>query len=78
MGLPDSLLFRTLWDIAELEKRLRRDEAAVAALADLAASPNPFRVRAAGGTREKIRAAGGKFRDGLGNDPQGDYPRGFS
>ena len=46
MGLPDTLLFRTLWDIAELEKRLRRDDAAVAALADLAASPNPFRVRA--------------------------------
>ena len=30
MGLPDDLLFRTLWDIAALEKRLGREDAALA------------------------------------------------
>jgi hypothetical protein len=46
LGLPDSLLFRALWDIACAEKRLGRHDAAVAAAADLAGSRNPFRVRA--------------------------------
>src|ERR1039458_10145315 len=46
LGLPDPLLFRTLWDIAGLEKRLGRDQAALAAVAELAASRNPYRVRA--------------------------------
>jgi len=46
MGLPDDLLFRTLWDIAALEKRLGREEAALAAFAELAESRNPYRVRA--------------------------------
>ena len=46
LGLPDSLLFRTLWDIAALEKRLGREEAAMAAVTELAASRNPYRVRA--------------------------------
>jgi uncharacterized protein YprB with RNaseH-like and TPR domain len=46
MGLPDALLFKTLWDIAALEKRLGRPDAALAGIADLAASPNPYRVRA--------------------------------
>jgi tetratricopeptide (TPR) repeat protein len=46
MGLPDDLLFRTLWDIAATEKRLGRDEAALAAFAELAESRNPYRVRA--------------------------------
>src|SRR5208283_3640874 len=30
MGLPDDLLFRTLWDIAATQKRLGRDDAALA------------------------------------------------
>ena len=46
MGLPDDLLFRTMWDIAAMEKRLGRVDAAVALVAELAASRNPYRVRA--------------------------------
>jgi hypothetical protein len=46
MGLPDDLLFRTLWDIAAMEKRLGREDAALAVLTDLAAGRNPFRARA--------------------------------
>ena len=46
LGLPDDLLFRTLWDIAALEKRLGRADAALAVLTDLAASRNPFRLHA--------------------------------
>jgi hypothetical protein len=45
-GLSDDLYFRTLWDIAGLEKKSRRDEAAVQALTDLAGSPNPWRAPA--------------------------------
>jgi tetratricopeptide (TPR) repeat protein len=46
LGLPDDLLFRTLWDIAACEKRLGRDAGAIAVLSDLAGSRNPYRVRA--------------------------------
>jgi uncharacterized protein YprB with RNaseH-like and TPR domain len=46
LGLPDELLFRTLWDTASVEKRMGRLPAAVAAFTDLAASRNPYRVRA--------------------------------
>ena len=46
LGLPDHLLFRALWDIAVLEKRAGREDAALAGLADLAVSPNPYRLRA--------------------------------
>ena len=46
LGLPDHLLFRTLWDIASLEKRLGHDDAAMAVIAELAESRNPYRVRA--------------------------------
>ena len=45
-GLRDELLFRTMWDVALLEKKQGRDDAALAVLADLAASPNPFRCAA--------------------------------
>ncbi|HLH20472.1 MAG TPA: ribonuclease H-like domain-containing protein [Bryobacteraceae bacterium] len=45
LGLPDALLFRTLWDIAAMEKRAGRAEAALAVLTDLAASRNPYRAR---------------------------------
>ena len=45
-GLPDDLHFRTLWDIACLEKKSGRDEAAALVLADLAGSPNAWRVPA--------------------------------
>jgi uncharacterized protein YprB with RNaseH-like and TPR domain len=46
MGLPDGLLFRTLWDIAALEKRLGREDAGLAIITELAGSRNPMRVRA--------------------------------
>ncbi|HUI56599.1 MAG TPA: ribonuclease H-like domain-containing protein [Bryobacteraceae bacterium] len=46
MGLPDDLLFRTLWDMAAMEKRLGRADAALAVFSELAGSRNPYRVRA--------------------------------
>jgi len=45
-GLPDSLLFRTLLDLALLERKLGADNAAMEIWTDLAASRNPFRARA--------------------------------
>ena len=42
-GLPDDLMFRTLWDIACLEKKCGRDVAALPVFTELAASPNQFR-----------------------------------
>jgi uncharacterized protein YprB with RNaseH-like and TPR domain len=46
MGLPDDLLFRTMWDIAATEKRLGRADAALEMVTELAGSRNPYRVRA--------------------------------
>ena len=46
MGLPDDLMFRTLWDIALMEKRLGREDAALAIWSELAAGRSPFRARA--------------------------------
>jgi len=46
LGLPDDLMFRTLWDIGAMEKRLGRSDAALAVFTDLAASRNAYRVRA--------------------------------
>lgn len=46
LGLRDELLFRTMWDVALLEKKLARPQRAVEILADLAACRNPLRVRA--------------------------------
>jgi uncharacterized protein YprB with RNaseH-like and TPR domain len=48
MGLPDDLLFRTMWDIAAMEKRLGRADAALRTVTELAGSRNPYRVRALG------------------------------
>jgi uncharacterized protein YprB with RNaseH-like and TPR domain len=45
-GLPDGILFRTLWDIAALERKLGCGEAALGVWNDLAACRNPFRARA--------------------------------
>ena len=45
-GLPDDILFRTLWDIAALERKLGCEEAALGVWNDLVASRNPFRARA--------------------------------
>jgi hypothetical protein len=44
--LSDELLFRTLWDIAALEKKLGREHAALPVLTNLAASRNPWRAAA--------------------------------
>jgi uncharacterized protein YprB with RNaseH-like and TPR domain len=46
LGLPDDLLFRTLWDIGIMEKRLGRSDAALAVFTDLAGSRNAYRLRA--------------------------------
>lgn len=45
-GLSDDLLFRTLWDIALLEKKLGNETAALAAFVELSACRNAFRVAA--------------------------------
>jgi uncharacterized protein YprB with RNaseH-like and TPR domain len=45
-GLPDHLLFRTLWEIALLERKLGADAAALEIWHDLAESCNPFQVLA--------------------------------
>jgi len=45
-GLPDELLFRVLWDLAAIERRLGNEGGAIQIWADLAGSGNPFRVRA--------------------------------
>lgn len=46
LGLPDDLLFRTLWDLALLEKRLERLEPSLELFTDLASGRNPYRVAA--------------------------------
>lgn len=46
LGLPDALLFRTLWDIASMERRAGRYDAALAVVTELAGSRNPYRARA--------------------------------
>jgi len=46
MGLPDNLLFRTLWDRALLEKRLGRLAEALAVFEELATGRNPYRAAA--------------------------------
>lgn len=45
-GLRDDLLFRTLWDVALLEKKIGRVLAALPVLVDLAASRNPWQSAA--------------------------------
>jgi hypothetical protein len=46
LGLPDALLFRTLWDVARMEKRLGRWQTAHEIFEELSASLNPYRARA--------------------------------
>jgi uncharacterized protein len=43
-GLPDGLLFRTMWDIAAVERKLGRDEAALGVLTELAGCRNEYRL----------------------------------
>lgn len=42
-GLPDELLFRTMWDVALLEKKLGREDAALSQFTELANCRNVFR-----------------------------------
>ena len=46
MGLPDDLNFRTMWDVAQIERRAGRQDASLALFTELAAARNPYRVRA--------------------------------
>lgn len=46
LGLPDDLLFKTMWEIGRLEKKLDRYDAAVAIYTDLSASRNKYRAAA--------------------------------
>ncbi len=46
LGLPDDLLFRTLWDIGTLEKRMGQSDAALALFTELATCRNAYRARA--------------------------------
>jgi hypothetical protein len=46
LGLRDDLLFRTLWEIAALEKKMKRESAALEILRDLSSSRNPYRIAA--------------------------------
>jgi uncharacterized protein YprB with RNaseH-like and TPR domain len=43
-GLPDHLLFRSLWDIAALEKKCGRTHAALQVLTELAGCKNDYRI----------------------------------
>jgi uncharacterized protein YprB with RNaseH-like and TPR domain len=45
-GLRDDLLFRTLWDIARIEKKLGAEERAIEACTELAQCRNAFRLSA--------------------------------
>jgi uncharacterized protein YprB with RNaseH-like and TPR domain len=46
LGLPDAVLFRAMWDIAALERRAGRHDAALAIAAELSGTRNPYRARA--------------------------------
>ncbi len=45
-ALSDEILFRAMWDLAQLERKLNAEAHAVAVWEDLASARNPFRVRA--------------------------------
>lgn len=44
--LPDDLLFRTMWDTAQLERKMGNESAALAVYTDLAQTRNSYRVQA--------------------------------
>ena len=68
LGLPDTLLFRTMWDIAAMERRAGRHDAALAIITELAESRNPYRARALRSARQTLRASRAELRDGAGVD----------
>jgi uncharacterized protein YprB with RNaseH-like and TPR domain len=45
-GLPDALLFPSLWELGRLERKLGAMDSALGIWTDLAASPNPFQTKA--------------------------------
>lgn len=45
-ALSDDLMFRTMWDVARLERKLQREAASIAMLVELAQCRNAFRVQA--------------------------------
>jgi uncharacterized protein YprB with RNaseH-like and TPR domain len=45
-GMPDELMFRTLWDLAAIERKLSAEDQALAIWNDLAAVRNTFRIPA--------------------------------
>ena len=45
-GLKDALMWPAMWDLAQAEKKLGRDAAALAVLTELASAANPYRVHA--------------------------------
>ncbi len=44
--MPDALVWETLWHAADLERKLGRQDAAVAHWTELSTAPNPYRARA--------------------------------
>jgi uncharacterized protein len=46
LGLADQHLFRALFEVGGLEKKLGLEDAALATFSDLCLSPNPYRIRA--------------------------------
>lgn len=46
VGLPDSLLFASLWNIALLAKKLKHEESAIHHFNELASCRNPYRINA--------------------------------
>ena len=69
-NLSDDLMFRTLWDIAALEKKLGREHAALPVLTDLAASRNPWRAAAFVELAKYYERRERNYRAGIGNDAQ--------
>ena len=45
-GLKDALMWPAMWDLAQAEKKLGREESTLAIFTDLTGSPNPYRVDA--------------------------------
>jgi uncharacterized protein YprB with RNaseH-like and TPR domain len=45
-GLPDELLFRTLWEMAVLDRKLGEEERALSGWGDLAGTRNPYQAKA--------------------------------
>ncbi len=69
-NLSDDLLFRTLWDIAALEKKLGREHAAIPVLTDLASFAQSVARGRARRTGEILRTPRTQLRAGARNDAQ--------